>query len=225
MKHLVFGDIHTRLDLVCALIEKAQKENLKLLSVGDIFHGPNGRLGLDCFDLLVKEGCQFIASNHDFIHVLYLKAIEEGLSPEDAVRAADFHCKHLPNGDDKLERIKREVQAEIEVIGEERLNLISSFPFSRHFGDIFIYHAKPGEGLDAIDDADAFWQQVIKGELCLNGTVVVGHEGDFAKQYNKMIFEQKQGRVIALDLKAKKGGNVGYIVIDENNEIIEIGKF
>jgi hypothetical protein len=224
MGYLVFGDIHSRLDLALSLIEKAKKENLKLLSVGDIFHGPNG-LGLDCFDALVDAGCEFIASNHDFIHVLYQKGIKQGLSPEDAVRAADFHCKLLPSGHDKLERIGKEVRNEIELIGEERLNLISSFPFSRHFGNISIYHAKPGDNLlDAIDDADDWWQEVIKGSLVLHGTVVVGHEGDFAKEYNKMVFKQLQGKVIALDLKAKRGGNVGFIVI-ENNEIIEIGKF
>lgn len=221
MSYLVFGDIHSRLDLVLLLIQKAKEERLQLLSVGDIFHGPNG-LGLDCFDALVKSGCEFILGNHEWIIVKYRDCIKAGFKPEEAIKMADFGCRFLSNDNEKLQRILKETQEEIIEIGEERLNLISSFPFSRHFGDISVYHAKPGVGEAALDNADAFWQKAAQGELSLNGTVVVGHEADYTLQMG-MVFPQKSGQVIGLDLKAKRGGDVGYIII-KNNKIVKIDK-
>ena len=222
MSYLVFGDIHSRLDLTSSLIEKAKKENLKLLSVGDIFHGPNG-LGLDCFDKLVDANCEFIMGNHEWIFVKFLACIKAGFKPEEAIKMADFHCRFLSDENEKLQRVLKETQEEIKLIGEERLSLISSFPFSRHFGDICVYHAKPGIGEVALDNADAFWQRAARGELDLNNkTVIVGHEADYTLQMG-MVFPQKSGQVIGLDLKAKRGGDVGYIII-KNNKIVKIDK-
>ncbi len=223
-KYLIFGNIHARTDLAEKLVDKSKKENLHLISIGDVFHGKES-LGIETFDLLDSNGCQFIMGNHEYIFIKYLDELRKGKSREDALRSADFSCKYLRADDPKFLRILRETEDEIRQLGEHRLSKIARFPFSMIFGSTEVYHAKPGVGSDALDDATQFWLDVIDGRLHLNNrTIIVGHEGDYAIQYDKMIFDQQSGKVIALDLKAKRGGHLGWCIIDKKGKVIKTDK-
>ncbi len=223
-KYLIFGNIHARTDLAEKLVDKSKKENLHLISIGDVFHGKES-LGIETFDLLDSNGCQFIMGNHEYIFTKYLDELRKGKTKEEALRIADFSCKYLKADDPKFLRILRETEDEINLLGEYRLSKIARFPFSMIFGSTEIYHAKPGVGHDALDDAEQFWLDVEAGELQLNNrTIIVGHEGDYAIKHDKMVFDQRSGKVIALDLKAKKGGALGWCIVDRKGKIIEFNK-
>ncbi len=223
-KYLIFGNIHARTDLAEKLVDKSKKDNLQLISIGDVFHGKQS-LGIETFDLLETNGCQFIMGNHEYIFTKYLDELRKGKTKEEALRIADFSCKYLRADDPKFVRILRETEDEIKQLGNHRLYKISKFPFSMIFGSTEVYHAKPGVGSDALDDAEQFWLDVEAGELHLdNRNIIVGHEGDYAIKHDKMVFDQQSGRVIALDLKAKKGGSLGWCIVDRRGNIIDTNK-
>lgn len=224
---IVIGDLHGRQDLAQKIIDIAHDRNLQIVSIGDLFHGkkPVAKLGVDVFDMLTAiDGFELILGNHETIFTQFQDAKALGMSDADAVKFADRHCKDLNNDDPKVLRIIKEVKEEIEALGSERISYLRNCKFSKFVGRTAIYHAKPGQGLEASDAADEFWQSVVKGELILeHDNVLVGHEADFVIQYGKSVFDQRRGRVIALDHGAKRGLGVGYAILDQEGNILEIG--
>lgn len=223
---IVVGDLHGRQDLAQKVIDLAHDRNLQIVSIGDLFHGkkPVAKLGVDVFDMLTSvEGFELILGNHETIFTQFLDAKALGMSDADAVKFADHHCKDLNNDDPKVLRIIKEVKEEIETLGGERVSYLRNCKFSKVIGKTAIYHAKPGQGLEASDAADEFWQSVLRGELLLeHDNVLVGHEADFVIEYGKSIFDQKRGRVIGLDHGAKRGLGVGCAILDYEGNILEL---
>ena len=228
MNVIVVGDLHGRQDLAKKIIDIAHDRNLQIVSIGDLFHGkkPIQKLGIDVFDMLTAiGGFELILGNHETIFTQFLDAKALGFSDADAIKFADHHCKDLANDDPKVLRIINETKQEIAALGAERVSYLRNCKFSKVIGRTAIYHAKPGLGLEACDAADAFWESVLRGELELeHENVLVGHEADFVIQDEKCVFDQKRGRVIALDHGAKRGLGVGYAILDHREgNILEIG--
>lgn len=224
---IVVGDLHGRQDLAQKVIDLAHDCNLQIVSIGDLFHGkkPVAKLGVDVFDMLTAiDGFELILGNHETIFTQFLDAKALGMSDIEAIKFADHHCKALSNNDEKAMRIIRETKAEIEILGEERINYLRNCQYSKVIGKTGIYHAKPAQGIEASDNADEFWQSVIKGELLLeHDNVFVGHEADFVIQHGKSVFTQVRGQVIGLDHGAKRGFGVGYAILDADGNILEVG--
>jgi len=224
---IVVGDLHGRQDLAQKVIDLAHDRNLQIVSIGDLFHGkkPVAKLGVDVFDMLTAiDGFELILGNHETIFTQFQDAKALGMSDADAVKFADHHCKSLPDNNEKIKRIIAETKAEIVILGEERINYLRGCQSSKVVGKTGIYHAKPAQGIEACDNADEFWESVVKGELVLeHDNVLVGHEADFVIQHEKCVFDQKRGRVIALDHGAKRGLGVGYAILDQEGNILKIG--
>jgi hypothetical protein len=231
MKNLiVVGDLHGRQDLAQKVIDLAKVSDLQIISIGDLFHGktPEVKLGVDVFDMLTAvDGFELILGNHETIFTQFLDAKALGMSDAEAVDFADHACRVSPDDDakkQKVQRIMKEVKAEIEILGEERINYLRNCKYSKVVGKTGIYHAKPAQGIEACDSADEFWQSAIKGELILeHDNVLVGHEADFVIAHKKSVFTQVRGQVIGLDHGAKRGFGVGYAILDADGEILEIG--
>ena len=155
---------------------------------------------------ILNNSAFYVKKFHDKLD-FFGRGFREIKTKEEALRIADFSCKYLMADDPKFLRILRETEEEISQLGKRRLSKIARFPFSMILGTTEIYHAKPGVWADALDDAEQFWLEAEAGELQLNNrNIIVGHEGDYAIKHDKMVFDQRSGKVIGLDLKAKKGG-------------------
>ena len=224
---IVVGDLHGRQDLTQKVIDIAHDRNLQIVSIGDLFHGkkPKPKLGVDVFDMLTAiDSFELILGNHETIFTQFLDAKALGMSDIEAIKFADHHCKSLPDNDEKVKRIIAETKAEIVILGEKRINYLRGCQSSKVVGKTGIYHAKPAQGIEACDNADEFWESVVKGELILeHDNVLVGHEADFVIQHGKSVFVQVRGQVIGLDHGAKRGLGVGYAILDADGNILEVG--
>jgi hypothetical protein len=222
MKVLVIGDIHANIGELSLLLSRGGFD--RVISLGDVFHSKEGRLGEDCLDLLISVNAELVIGNHEYTHLMMWQAIKEGkeYGVEDMLRW-DWGC-----GEDreKAKRILEQTLQEIEVLGEKRMEWLErNGKFGLVYGRYEFYHAKRNwdGGINRwnLDDSEEWLSKGIEGNLELGAgkTIYVGHENIYKhvpKGESNYILPQKDGsEVRVLDWGIKKGvGGLGWEIID-----------
>lgn len=210
MKVMVIGDIHSRIELVDKL---PFDECKKVILLGDLLHGPNG-LGVEVIDFfmsLEKEvNVNLVLGNHELFHVMYyLKP--ESFSPA-RVMQWDYCSVGLP---EKANQIYSDIIKEVNLLGEIRMDWLCQGKAKLIINNREFYHARQGVGRVWEDKDNAWFKSAVAGTLNIGNKMVwVGHEN--VRLYSSQFrFTQECGGVVTcLDWGAKKGGPLGWEVID-----------
>jgi hypothetical protein len=213
MKALVIGDIHASLSKVSQLPYKSVE---RVILLGDLLHGNNGALGEDVVDWFMKMGSkvELVLGNHEILPIICWKRGSKW-SVKDVVKW-DYGCRG-EGKDDKIERIHGECIRDVVNLGDARMKWLASGKAKLIYGNKEFYHARKGNGMQVWEDEGNEWfGMAVKGELDIGGKEIwVGHEN--VKKWSKGEWKFKQrcnGVVTCLDWGVKKGGELGWEIID-----------
>lgn len=212
MKALVIGDIHASLDKVIHLSYQSVE---KVILLGDLLHGSNG-LGEDVVDWFMAMGdkVELVLGNHEILPIICWKRGNEW-SIEDVVRW-DYGCRG-EGKEDKILRIYGECIEDVRKLGEVRMHWLANGKAKLIYGNKEFYHARKGKGMEVWEDEDNEWfGMAVKGELNIGGKEIwVGHENVNKWSKGEWKFKQKCGGIVTcLDWGIKKGGELGWEIID-----------
>lgn len=214
MKALVIGDIHASLSKVIDLPYKSVE---KVILLGDLLHGKDG-LGGDVVDWFMGMGdkVELVLGNHEILPIVCWKKGKKW-SMEDVVKW-DYGCRG-EGKKEKIERIHAECIKDVEELGEVRMRWLAKGKGKLIYDNKEFYHARKGLGMEMWEDEGNEWfAMAVKGKLNIGGKQIwVGHEN--VNRWNgnerKWKFTQKCGGMVnCLDWGIKKGGELGWEIID-----------
>jgi len=208
MRVMIIGDIHSQIKKVEELPFDLCE---KVILLGDLLHGPNG-LGVevvDFFRFLNKE-VTLVLGNHEMFHVMYyLKP--QSFSPA-KVMQWDYCSIGLP---EKANQIYSDILKEVKLLGAERMEWIAKGKAKIIINNHEFYHARQGVGRVWEDKDNAWFRSAVTGTLNIgNKKVWVGHENVRLYSNQFRFVQQCGGIVTCLDWGAKKGGPLGWEIID-----------
>jgi predicted phosphodiesterase len=217
MKILIIGDIHANIGELVKVLSKGGFD--KVISLGDVFHSKDNKLGEDCLDELIQVGAELVIGNHEYTHLSMWEKMRKGENyGVDDMLQWDWGCE----GDrEKAARILQQTEKEIGLLGEERMEwLRRNGKYGLVYGKYEFYHGKrnPDGEINrwCLDDSEEWLSKGIKGELELGGRVIfVGHENIYKHAKDYRLYQKDGSEVRVLDWGIKKGvGKLGWEIID-----------
>jgi serine/threonine protein phosphatase 1 len=185
------GDIHGRLDLMTALLEKIWADadalpantSKTLIFLGDyVDRGPQSKQVIDYLIALNKPGWDIIklAGNHEYSVLEFLRNPEVYASWRvygGMETLLSYDVRPVMTTDQKeIARIQQEFAAKLPL---EHLRFLSDLPYSYSVGDYFFAHAgaRPGLALDKQSAEDLLWirDEFLQSDQWFEKVVVHGH--------------------------------------------------
>lgn len=185
------GDIHGRLDLMTALLEKiwadadalSANTSKTLIFLGDyVDRGPQSKQVIDYLIALTRPDWDIIklAGNHEYSVLEFLRNPEVYTSWRvygGMETLLSYDVRPVVTTDQKeIIRIQREFAAKLP---QEHLRFFSGLPYSHSIGDYFFAHAgvRPGIALDKQSADDLLWirDEFLQSDQSLGKMIVHGH--------------------------------------------------